>query len=62
MIRQYLPNNNENATVSILQKKMHLNRAIVKSFLSQVSSLKLDELHHGSWRMQGQPSLNLLLM
>jgi hypothetical protein len=29
MIGQYLPNNNENATVPILQKILHLNRAFV---------------------------------
>jgi hypothetical protein len=29
MIRQYLSNNNENATVPILQKNLHLNRAQV---------------------------------
>jgi hypothetical protein len=28
MIGQYLPNNNENATVPILQKILHLNRAL----------------------------------
>jgi hypothetical protein len=31
MIGQYLPNNNENATVLILQKILHLNRALVQS-------------------------------
>jgi hypothetical protein len=30
MIRQYLPNNNENATVPILQKNLHLNRAMIE--------------------------------
>jgi hypothetical protein len=30
MIGQYLPNNNENATVPILQKNLHLNRAIAE--------------------------------
>jgi hypothetical protein len=29
MIGQYLPNNNENATVPILQKILHLNRALI---------------------------------
>jgi hypothetical protein len=28
MIRQYLPNNNENAIVPILQKNLHLNRTL----------------------------------
>jgi hypothetical protein len=30
MIGQYLSNNNENATVPILQKKLHLNRALLE--------------------------------
>jgi len=29
MIRQYLSNTNGNATISILQKKMELNKALV---------------------------------
>jgi hypothetical protein len=30
MIGQYLPNNDENATVPILQKILHLNRALAE--------------------------------
>jgi hypothetical protein len=44
MIGQYLPNNNENATVVILPKILHLNRALDKELGSQVRCLKSVEL------------------
>jgi hypothetical protein len=52
MIEQYLPNNNENATVSILPKILHLNLALENG--------KPPECSHPhnlyfSWRWNAQP-------
>jgi hypothetical protein len=46
MIGQYLPNNNENATVPILQKILHLNRAIVALWSSFMKAKERVYLHH----------------